>query len=188
MLVRLNDHVYKWSAPKHHEWGPQLLDLIKQQIEEGKAETAGTEGASTYWYDWNIEEKSHKLYSNLFNHCVKEPINLYAQHFGSKLQKKSPPWFQQYVQNQGHGWHSHSQHIALIYYVELPDPSEATVFYNSDAPPSVFDVTEGDILMWPSFLPHSAPIIKSKTRKTIIACNIELETDREYVYEQLKQI
>jgi len=56
---------------------------------------------------------------------------------------------------------------------------EATEFLNYGK----FDVKEGDILFFPTFLVHRSPIIKSNLRKTIISSNISFEVDRKLIGE-----
>ena len=85
-------------------------------------------------------------------------------------------WFQQYFKNDKHEWHYHGgSNLSFVYYVELADSKESTEFYdliNKDV--FQLNVKEGDILVFPSYLPHRSPIIKSSNRKTIISCNINL--------------
>lgn len=83
-------------------------------------------------------------------------------------------WFQQYIENDQHDWHTHGENYTGVYYVEMPDGAPGTELYSRGkiiSPP----VEEGDIVMFPSIIPHRAPIIKSNLRKTIISFNIQLE-------------
>ena len=198
MLVKLNDYIMKWSLAKHEEWKPQLLELIEKQKEGREINDAG------YYFDWDdAEGATNRPYSMLFLHCITEPIFAYARHFGSKplaypygeklslpadlKPEKSPsvadaeipqPWFQQYFEpDTGLGWHAHDSSIAVIYFVELPNPKDATEFYLEGQ----FDVKEGDVMMWPSYLNHRSPPLSSAGRKTIIATNVNLAVDRSII-------
>ena len=65
----------------------------------------------------------------------------------------------------------------MVYYVELPEMSESTEFLNYGQ----FNVKEGDIIFFPSFLVHRSPKIISNQRKTIIATNFEFWVDRDLI-------
>lgn len=204
MLVKLNDYIMKWSLAKHEEWKPQLLELIEKQKEGREVNDAGY---YFDWDDDRIDVKtgryynlsSSRPYSSLFFHCISEPVWAYAKHFGSapfmggnqdldlpsdlkpelspSVSKRQNPvaWFQQYFQpNTGFGWHSHDKSVAVIYFVELPNPKDATEFYLEGQ----FDLKEGDVMIWPSYLNHRSPPLSSAGRKTIIATNIDLFIDR----------
>lgn len=196
MLVKLNDYIMKWSLTKHQEWKPQLLDLIEKTKDLNNI----TLNNENYYYDWDVPDRKSKLYCDLYFHCITEPIHAYAKYFGLKpmtwpgkpkaivsadigpehnihyQQGKIPtPWFQQYdVPNCSFGWHSHDGSIAVLYFVELPNPKDATEFYKEGQ----FDVKEGDVLIWPSYLSHRSPALSSSGRKTIVSANVDLVTDR----------
>ena len=65
----------------------------------------------------------------------------------------------------------------MVYYVELPEMSEATEFLNFGQ----VDIKEGDVIFFPTFLCHRSPHIKSNQRKTIIATNLKFSVDREII-------
>lgn len=83
-------------------------------------------------------------------------------------------WFQQYVENDKHDWHTHGENYTGVYYVEMPDGAPGTELY-SRGKILCPKVEEGDIVIFPSIIPHRAPLIKSNLRKTIISFNIQLE-------------
>lgn len=83
-------------------------------------------------------------------------------------------WFQQYYENSQHGWHTHSANFTNVYYLELPEDSPKTQIVNAFNQSEIIelDVKEGDMVVFPSFVIHRAPINKSKERKTIISYNV----------------
>ena len=83
-------------------------------------------------------------------------------------------WFQQYVTNSQHGWHTHSANFTNVYYLELPKDAPKTKIVNAFNQTEIIelDVEEGDILVFPSFVVHKAPINLSSSRKTIISYNV----------------
>lgn len=86
-------------------------------------------------------------------------------------------WYQQYQQLSTHGWHVHGQNWTNVYYLELPEDTPKTEFINPFDQTTIcsFDVKEGDVLTFPSYVIHRAPINKSDKRKTIISWNMDTE-------------
>ena len=86
-------------------------------------------------------------------------------------------WFQQYEQNSLHGWHVHGSNWTNVYFLELPDDCPKTQFIDPYNQTTIgeFDVKEGDILTFPSYVIHRAPINSSTKRKTIISWNMDTE-------------
>jgi hypothetical protein len=134
-----------------------------------------------YYYDFDIPT-AERTYKQLMDNILLPYINEVEETYGFKIVSKSRRatqffWFQQYFQGTSHTWHNHNGHFAFIYYIELPDTTEATEFLNYGK----FNVKEGDIIFFPSFLPHRSPKIKSNLRKTIISGNISFDVDREFI-------
>jgi len=168
--AKLPDHVHIFSVEDHDYWKPKLLSSIDQMKADNNIEI----NKAGYYYDFNIP-KAPRTYKTLLNNILLSPIEEINSIYGLQVTKTSPAWFQQYLQGSDFGWHQHNYHWAIIYYIELPDVKEATEFLKYGQ----FDVKEGDILFFPTFLVHRSPIIKSNLRKTIISCNIDFTTDRE---------
>lgn len=82
-------------------------------------------------------------------------------------------WYQQYLQATQHGWHSHSCNFTSVYYLELPATAPRTQLINPFDQKTIIEleVSEGDIVVFPSFVIHRAPINTSTERKTIISYN-----------------
>jgi len=89
-------------------------------------------------------------------------------------------WFQQYLQNGTHGWHIHADNYTGVYYLELPVGTPTTEYCNPNNMNEVnkFNVKEGDILLFPSFVVHKAIKNLSDKRKTIISFNINFQKVR----------
>ena len=62
-------------------------------------------------------------------------------------------------------------------YLELPENSPKTELVNCFNQKEIItpDTREGNILIFPSFVIHRAPILKTECRKTIISFNIDFE-------------
>lgn len=85
-------------------------------------------------------------------------------------------WFQQYLNNSGHGWHTHSSNFTNVYYVELPKDSPPTKIVNPYNQTDIIEleVEEGDVVVFPSFAIHKGPQNISNSRKTILSYNTNI--------------
>lgn len=82
-------------------------------------------------------------------------------------------WFQQYLNNSQHGWHTHSSNFTGVYYVELPESSPKTLLIEPYSNNIIqLEVKEGDVVMFPSFTIHKAPKNLGEERKTIVSFNV----------------
>ena len=106
-----------------------------------------------------------------------EHLNKVTAELGYSVFKIQELWFQQYETNAVHGWHVHGSNWTNVYYLELPDGCPKTQFINPYTQSGVqeFDIKEGDILTFPSFVVHRAPINTCTQRKTIISWNMDTE-------------
>jgi len=170
--AKLPDHVHIFSVEDHDYWKPKLLSSIDQMKADNNIELNG----AGYYYDYDIP-KEPRTYKTLIDNILLSPIEEIGDIYGLKLCNISTQWFQQYLQGSDFGWHQHGGHWAMIYYIELPDIKESTEFLNYGQ----FDVKEGDILFFPTFLIHRSPPIKSNLRKTIISTNIDFGVDRKLI-------
>ena len=168
------DHIHVFKVEQHDLYKPLLLKSIEQMVTDNNIEL----NEKGYLYDFNIPE-AERTYEKLMKGIINTYIPEIEDFYGLTLKKISNLWFQQYFQNSDFGWHSHGGHWALVYYVELPEMSESTEFLNYGH----FDVKEGDMILFPTFLVHQSPIIKSDQRKTIIATNLTFQVDRELIEE-----
>tara|TARA_R100000742_G_C4237482_1_gene57826 strand:+ start:64 stop:681 length:618 start_codon:yes stop_codon:yes gene_type:complete len=84
-------------------------------------------------------------------------------------------WFQQYKDNGYHGWHLHGgSNISISYLLELDDMKYSTEFVDTERKDSFqLKCQEGDVIIFPSYIIHRSPLIRSDTRKTIIAANVD---------------
>jgi hypothetical protein len=176
----LPDFVHVFHIEDHEYYKPRLLELIERMKEVNNIQL-NKEG---YYYDYNIENS--RTYKPLFESLAYPYAVELGEKYGLKLDRSRLPklWFQQYYKHSSHGWHQHNGHWALVYYLELPEMLEATEFLNYG---HNFKLKEGDMIFFPTFLIHRAPIITGEKRKTIIATNISFTTDREMIDRHGKQ-
>jgi len=72
-----------------------------------------------------------------------------------------------------HSWHTHGENFTGVYYVELNEKSPKTQIVNPFDSHSVYelDVSEGDMVIFPSYTLHRAAKMTNDIRKTIISFN-----------------
>lgn len=155
----------------HNHVKDSLLDMIsnadfKPCIDQG-CETNITKT------DWDNAENFKRSWVQFLNeYLLNELLEMYKEcgYDGFTLHEI---WFQQYLKNSSHGWHTHSSNFTSVYYLELPSNSPKTQLVTPFDQTTIIevDVTEGDILIFPSFVLHRAPPNLSNNRKTIISFN-----------------
>ena len=176
---KLPDHIHIFSVEDHDYWKPKLLDSIEKMKEINNIQL----NDSGYYYDYNIPN-AKRTYKKLVDNIILFPISELEEIYGVRLEKKpSQYWFQQYLQASSFGWHQHNGHFAFIYYVELPEMSECTEFLNYGH----FNLKEGDIIFFPTFLIHQSPKIISNQQKTIISANVNFVVDRKMIEKYGKE-
>ena len=111
----------------------------------------------------------------------------------SKLSLENPKmvdlWFQQYVNNNSHGWHTHGNNFTGVYYLELNDCSPRTQLVEPISFKMLeIDAKEGDIVIFPSMFIHRSPLMKSNKRKTIISFNFDCVTIDQATQTKLKNL
>ena len=85
-------------------------------------------------------------------------------------------WFQQYLEDGYHGWHIHTGHYTGVYYLELDKTSPVTELRDPYTKRiKRMNVKEGDMIVFPSYIYHRAPLNKSVKQKTIISWNFLTE-------------
>lgn len=115
--------------------------------------------------EW-LQKIGNDLKNNVLDLCISAGYNGYIM---------SAVWFQQYQSLANHEWHIHlGNHYSGVYYLEFPEDGPQTEFYNPLSK-EVFTLglKEGDIAIFPSYIPHRSPKNTSCDRKTIISFNID---------------
>ena len=167
------EFVHIFAVEDHDVHKAKLLAQIESMIKDHKIE----KNEKGYWYDYPLTAR--RPYEYYFRHVVYPYAIEVGEKYGLRPRRDKGhgrPWFQQYVQGSDFGWHQHEGHWAIIYFVELPEPNEATEFLDYD-----IRLKEGDLIFFPTFLVHRSPEIKSNTRKTIISTNMTYQVDRDYI-------
>lgn len=138
--------------------------------------------------DWSQATNFERPWTKLLKPHLELHLNELFDCLGYDLCYMSELWFQQYHKNDTHGWHIHGSNFTGVYYVELPKNAPVTEFvipYEQNKI-SQFDVEEGDILIFPSYVIHRAPPVINADRKTIVSFNLNLGRVKQTVLDELK--
>ena len=162
--------VWKHRLECHTQIKSQLLNLID---EYEQTNTSPDYVTKTDFYD-NLEsfpEYFNVLSQNLTPLWDEICHKYWAGNFGIM-----GVWFQQYNNNDFHGWHFHgNSSISMSYFVELDDARYSTEFVDIEKEDTFqLECQEGDVIIFPSYTIHRSPLIRSDTRKTTIAINLNL--------------
>jgi hypothetical protein len=169
----MKELVWSHSLEKHHEIKHNLLnsfDNMEKQTDRNKFESI------TYTDYFNKTPHEHRPYTFIFINALDDFFKNFKKYYCTNEFLIINCWFQQYYKNDNHEWHIHSEtNLSLVYYIELDNKDKSTEFYDSVKKEKFqLDVKEGDIVVFPSFIPHRSPKIVTDNRKTIISCNINL--------------
>ena len=129
--------------------------------------------------DWNIDRNYERKYLKYIENNLIEYMTNFIKETKWNTWTIHNVWFQQYIHNSNHNWHVHTQcQFTNVYYLELPKDAPQTDIINPFTNEcQTLDVEEGDVITFPSFIIHRAPIIENDTRKTIISFNSDLDLD-----------
>lgn len=89
-------------------------------------------------------------------------------------------WYQIYYNQQMHGWHIHHNcNFTSVWYLEFPDGAPRTEFMDTRTKEVkvIDDIQEGDILTFPSYVVHRAPVNLGQERKTILSWHVDVMWD-----------
>jgi hypothetical protein len=153
-----------YHVEEHLQIKDELLDYVDLTIENFNL-TNKKDQITDYFLNYKF------TVSQRFKPYAQKYLNLFISEFKyAKSIEIEDMWFQRYLNKDHHYWHVHPKcHFALVYFLELPDNSIGTKFHNYEV-----TVNEGDILIFPAFIPHTSPINNTNTRKTVIAANASI--------------
>jgi hypothetical protein len=127
--------------------------------------------------DWSESHNFKREWVNYIINPLLKNLTEMISSMGFKTYNITEIWFQQYIKNSEHGWHIHGSNYTGVYYVELNENSPQTEIMNPEdlTKKQKLNVKEGDIIIFPSFVIHKAPLLINDYRKTIVSFNINFE-------------
>ena len=163
---------------EHNDLKDKLLAAIAEQPEHGHMTAPNSDIVKCDWdtsrYDPN------RQWLQILNNPLYTHLDKWNNDMGYSSYGITEIWFQQYAHLGKHAWHTHSSNFTNVYYVNLPNGGGQTEWINPMTKQvHIFDVTEGDIITFPSWVVHRAPQNDSTEVKTIISWNLDVELDDE---------
>jgi len=188
-LLNFNFPIIKEKFKQHTILREKILKAINNQEVDSLNEIDNYYTDKISRLDWNQAKNANRPWVQLFindfiNHLNKEMLKL-----SLTKPKLSEIWFQQYFNNDTHGWHTHGNNFTGVYYLELNDCSPRTQLVEPVSLNLVeVDAEEGDIVIFPSIYIHRAPRIKTEKRKTIISFNFDCNVIYQDTLDRLKNL
>jgi hypothetical protein len=159
--------ITKFSLLDHNKHKQNLLNLIDSIPNLSSNIELGEQVSKSDWY---LNSSYPRKYWDYFFNILAPWFDHMENKYGHKISKMQIAnyWFQQYLDSDYHGWHTHpNSNFSNVYFLELPETNMTTEF--KDHKP--ISVKEGDIITFPAYLLHRSPINSSGKRKTVIVFN-----------------
>jgi hypothetical protein len=174
----LKDYIYHTKVKEHFNIKNSILDEIEKNNKEFLKVTDDYYADSIDKLDWSESECFDRTWVKFFLPYFTDVLDEFLKDSLFCGVKLKDIWYQQYLNNDTHGWHIHGSHHTGVYYLEFPNKSSKTelIFpFNNEF--HEVNVSEGDIIIFPSHIVHRGLPNKSK-RKTIISFNFDLLCDK----------
>ena len=178
------------KLPNHNELKKQVLQNISQSKTDTLLMQDSYYSDSVDKLDWSRARDFSRPWVQLLKPHIENYLNKLAAALGYQSAIIEEFWFQQYVTGNAHGWHTHGSNFTGVYYLELDESSPKTEIIEPSRQNKkiVMDVNEGDILMFPSYVIHRAPIINNNIRKTIVSFNFILDLIESNTLTEINQL
>ena len=168
--IKLWQPVYKVKFKEHNFLKPLLLPLLPKT----KKLIKNNDRISSL--DWEDASDLNREWVKTFVPFWMDSIKEVTDDFGCAKIDLEQIWFQQYLEDGYHGWHIHTGHYTGVYYLELDKTSPVTELRDPYTKRiKRMNVKEGDMIVFPSYIYHRAPLNKSVKQKTIISWNFLTE-------------
>jgi hypothetical protein len=170
----VNSKILLQSFDGHDEIKDKLLDLINSQenesIKHPRLRPEAKYGDNVTRLDWTQSQNFNRPWVEHFLPHFERNYDKFVDELGFKGFQLKDMWFQQYEKDDTHGWHIHGENYTGVYYLEMPTGPKTQIL--NDGEITDLQVQEGDIVIFPSFLVHRAPVVSDNNRKTIISFNV----------------
>lgn len=165
------------QLPEHQELKQQVLTAIDQSKSDSLIAMDSYYTDTINKLDWNQAKNFSKPWAQILKPKIDDYLNTLAVNLGYQSAIVEEFWFQQYVNGNTHGWHTHGSNFTGVYYLEFDADSPKTeIIEPIDQTRKITpEVKEGDIMIFPSYTIHRAPLITNNVRKTIVSFNFILD-------------
>ena len=192
--------IWKYTLDCHSEIKSYLLQFIDDYKQINPNPYKEDRISKTDFYDklktfttGDKQENYYYMYPEYFDFFKKKLTPLWNEichRYWAKNINIDGVWFQQYKDNDYHGWHFHQgSNISISYLLELDDGKYSTEFIDTERK-NTFQLKcqEGDVIIFPSYIIHRSPNITSNNRKTTIAANLDLTSVNDHKINSLNYI
>ena len=188
--IDLNVLALQDSLKEHKQIKSKLVSLIDTTNSHKEYNKDNYYGDSVNRLDWNYSVNFDREWVKFVRPYLQKKFDKFATRLNYQSAEIKCIWFQQYIQNDYHGWHKHSDNYTGVYYLELPKNSPKTELIDQkDIHKKItINAKEGDIVVFPSFIIHRAPKVKSNVRKTIISFNINMNLIKSSIFSTINSL
>ena len=158
---------------EHYKIKNQLINLLVDTQSEKLYQKNEYYGDSISRLDWLENKNLNREWVQYLIPNLQKHFDLCAKELNYQKAQIHSVWFQEYNQNDYHGWHIHEHHYTGVYYLKFPKNAPKTELVDHQNNKLEINVKEGDIVIFPSIAIHRAPVVKNDLTKTIISFNIE---------------
>ena len=169
----------------HKEIKDNLLNLIEKSDAKDLIKKDDYHYDNITKLDWHKNNDFDRPWVKYFRPYFENQISKMTYELGFLNCTPAVIWYQQYLKNSIHGWHTHSDNFTGVYYLEMCENNPKTQIINSNKILEL-NVKEGDFVIFPSFVIHRAPMNLSKNRKTIISFNLNMSEIRKDILDNFK--
>ena len=182
--IKINTSAILKKFKYHQEIKDDLLKKIDDSYNDNLNVKDDYYGDEIHRLDWSKNLDYNREWIKLVKPKLEEHFNECANNLNYQNCEVKGMWYQQYLKNNVHGWHTHGDNYTGVYYLEFPKGSSKTELidqYNIHKKITI-DAKEGDIVIFPSFIIHRAPKITNDIRKTIISFNLQFNLVNEKIF------
>lgn len=167
-----------------------LLSIIDKSYNDNLNVKDDYYGDEIHRLDWSKNLNYDREWVKYIKPRLEEHFTICANDLNYKECEVRGMWYQQYLTNNVHGWHTHGENYTGVYYLELPKDAPKTELIDQyDIHKKItIDATEGDIVIFPSFIFHRAPKIINDTRKTIISFNLQFNLINSSIFSTIDNL
>tara|TARA_R100001509_G_scaffold68165_1_gene37798 strand:- start:276 stop:824 length:549 start_codon:yes stop_codon:yes gene_type:complete len=170
---KINSYYFLHKIKEHKKYKKKLIDLINKTEYKELYESTGQAISKT---DWDVDCNIKREYVDLLYKMLTPYLLETAKFFEADNVRINRTWFQQYIKNDYHNWHTHPQsNYSSVYYLQLKDPNIKTEImdYKTKKILKTCDIEEGDFIIFPAYLLHRSPKNKTNSKKTIFSLNLD---------------
>jgi len=179
----IQNYYLRDKLDNHNDIKNEILVMIHNAHDGNLIDNQNNQDNQISKLDWNSHADFDRPWVKLLLPSLIDKLGLMAYSMGYEGIFMKSIWYQQYEKNSIHDWHVHSENYTGVYYLEYPNGAPATELFDTKL--NIPNVSEGDVVMFPSMTPHRAPRVTSDLRKTIVSYNFNVHQLNQ---ERLKQV